>query len=496
MEFNEALRRVVGGHWRLLVLCVVVPMLVVGALEAGSARMYVSKARVQASATLPTTDVQANAMLSRVRAVTTSGSVVNVALKQAHITDRSPAQVAHETKVSRLGGSSVFTVKVTDRDPRTAEKLAGAISEQLVDFVNGSGNLLITQLTDREHSLQSKRLRVAAQLPDAKSATESGQLTAQLGSLDQQILDVQGSLRAAQGAGLGDSTGSLLSSADDAVPVARLSGTDLALSGAVGLVTGLLMVTLIELVRPRVAGQDAFGRELDTPVLGRLPGSRRRTSGAGPGARPVVDTDTVVALRRAAARTGAGTVVLTGPIGDERLAGLAQELEARLAVAVGSPGTGLRSGRAGGPHTAGPASKGNDGHERPGGIGKLSQASGATTVRNDRGGRGATAVQERSEAREGTAVAESRVARVAGAARSEVHALRVRALHQVDDAADGARHVLVAVEPDLPPYTELRRVRNLAAATGWPVIGVLGDPARSRPRRRSRFAKAAGSGQD
>jgi hypothetical protein len=28
----------------------------------------------------------------------------------------------------------------------------------------------------------------------------------------------------------------------------------------------------------------------------------------------------------------------------------------------------------------------------------------------------------------------------------------------------------------MPSYAELRRVDDLALATGWPVIGVLGDP--------------------
>ncbi|MGW2519714.1 hypothetical protein ACWC09_22385 [Streptomyces sp. NPDC001617] len=491
MEFNEALRRVIGGHWRLLVLCVVLPMLVVGALEARSARTYVSKARVQASATLPTTDVQANAMLSRVKAVATSGSVAGAALKQAHITDRTTAQVARETSVSRLGGSAVFTVKVTDRDPRKAEKLASALSEQLVSFFNGSGNLLVTQLTDREHSLQAERVRVASQLPDAKNASDSGRLTAQLGSLDQQILDIQASLRAAQAAGLGDRTGSLLSPASDAVPAPRLSPTSLALTGVVGLLAGLLLVTMLEVARPRVAGQDAFGRELEAPVLGRLPGSDRRTRRSGAGARPAVDDETLVALRRAAAHHGAGTLVLTGPVGDERLAGLAQELETRLTAARGSlAGTGLRSDRADGPRTARPKAEGNDGHERPDGLGNLTRER-ATTA--GRGSRGATAVQARREADEGTAVAESRVTRVAAANRFAKPTVRVRALHQVDDVTDGARHALVAVEPDLPQYTELRRVRNLAATTGWPVIGVLGDPDHRRPRRRGRSADDARS---
>lgn len=461
MEFNEALRRTVGGHWRLLVLFLVLPMLVVSGLELRDGGAYVSKARVQASATLPSTDVQANAMLSRVKAVATSSSVVSTALEESQVTDRTPAQVAKETRVSRLGGSSVFTVKVTDADPRTAEKLAGALSEELVTFFNGTGNLLVTQLTDREAALHDERVRVAGELPGAKDAAESGRLTAELSSLDQQIQDVQASLRAAEAAGLGDRTASLLSPASDAVPVPALTGTDLALAGLAGLVAGLLMVTLLEVFRPHVAGPGAFARELGAPVLGRLRPADRRSRKAAAGAPPSIDTETAVALRRAVTRTGAATVVLTGPAGEQWTSALAQDLEARLDLSVvPAPvaDANLRGVRPSGTHAMGPVPDRNGGQERSGLIRTL------TT----------------SRIREATALTEGRAAPRPGVA------VRVRALHQVDDVSDGARHVLVAVEPDLPPHAELRRVRNLVATTGWQVIGVLGDPVRRRSRKAAR----------
>jgi hypothetical protein len=34
------------------------------------------------------------------------------------------------------------------------------------------------------------------------------------------------------------------------------------------------------------------------------------------------------------------------------------------------------------------------------------------------------------------------------------------------------------VVPDLTPYAEVRRFHDLLATTGWPLIGVLGDPVR------------------
>ncbi|MFI7402305.1 hypothetical protein ACIBW9_17840 [Streptomyces sp. NPDC049541] len=468
MEFNETLRRTVSGRWRVLVLFIVLPMLVVGALGLSNPTLYVSKARVQASATLPTTDVQANAMLSRVRAVVTSGSVIRPALKDSKVADRTQAQVAREIKVSRLGGSAVFNVRVTDRDPRTAEKLGSAVSEELVHFFNNTGNLLVTQLTDRESKLQDQRTQIAAQLPDARTASESGQLTAKLGSLDQQILDVQASLRAAQAAGLGDRTASLLSSASDAERVPQLSGSTMVLAGVIGLVAGLVAVTLLEVFRPHVAGPGAFARELDTPVLGRLPGTRRRSQEGDKRSR--IDDETVLALRRAAARAGAGTVVLTGPGGEEHLARLAVELRTRLAGSGDSAAPGDTEPFApgpDGPYGVGPKPDENGGRDRPAQLQTLAPGFGIASL------------------------ADRRVAQETAVRESTVPTVQVAALHQLDTAHHPAPHVLVAVEPELPAYAELDRVKNLAATTAWPVIGVLGDPAHPRSGEESRFERPA-----
>jgi hypothetical protein len=142
-------------------------------------------------------------------------------------------------------------------------------------------------------------------------------------------------------------------------------------------------------------------------------------------------------------------------VGDARLVALSKELEERLGLS--------RTPAAAAPladdsPAVAPAPNGNGGLERSGLIRTL------TTAR----------------IREATAVADS------GPDLSRPVPVLVRALHEVDDVSDAARHVLLVVEPELPPHSELHRVRNLVATTGWQVIGVVGWPARGRVRAATR----------
>lgn len=439
MEINEALRRTIGGHWRLLVVCIVVPLMAVGALHFDAERSYEATGRVQASSTLPGTVTEADAVLNRVKGIATSTSVINQALQQVDHPGRSTAEVAEDKiTVRRLGSSPVFNVTVTDRDPKTAAQFSSALATRLVAFLNGQGpaqKALVAQLTDREEQLAAQRVDVATKLAVATSAAESARLSAQLRSLDQQIGDTQNSLLTLQ---TGDVTAAVLSTPSQAELTPSRLDTDLALAALAGLVGGLLVAALLEVVRPHVPGPRAFAREIEAPMLGTL--SMRRTKGAPP--QLVAEGEALVALRRAVARHNVGTIALVGPGEPERLARLAAELESRLAP-VGAPAQG-----------DGPSP--SDG-----------RAPSTLNAYADSGPARGTMLRP---------MLESPPLRIA-------MTVRVRALSDVDDEPDGRRHGMVLVIPRQTLYHEVRRVKDLVATTGWPVIGVLGDPARPTRRR-------------
>ncbi len=438
MEFNEALRRTIGGHWRLLVAFIVLPLIAVGALHFGTERSYEATGRVQASSTLPGTVTEADAVLNRVKGIATSSSIINQSLKQVEHPNRSAAEVAQDKiTVRRLGSSAVFNLTVTDRDPKTAAQFSAALVTQLVAFLNGSGpaqKALVTQLTDREDKLVSQRVDVAAKLAVTTSPVENARLSAQLRSLDQQITDTQTSLRTAQ---TGDITAAVLSTPSQARLAPSQLDTDLALAALAGLIGGLLVAALLEVIRPHVPDARAFAREVEAPMLGTL--SVRQAKGSPP--RLLAEGEVLVALRRAVARRNIDTVALVGPGSPERLARLAAELETSLAPAGARPV----------PHVASPPD-------------------------------GRTPNTRNADSDSGSPRARTLAPMLESPPHRSATTLNVRALSDVDDISDGRRYGLVLLVPRQTLHREVRRVRDLIATTGWPVIGVLGDPVRGRRR--------------
>lgn len=436
MELNEALRRTFVGHWRLLVCLVALPLLIVGVMHATAVPTYVANGRIQASSTPPGTDTEADAVLNRVAGVATSPGVINDALRQAGITNRSADQLAGtEIAVARMGSSAVFNLSVTDTSPEIATSLAVALTNQVVTFLNGAGDpratSLINQLTDQHTALLSQRQQVASKLALANGALDTANLSAQLSTLDQQLNDLAATTRQLQSTLI--STGgsaAAISLPTAATPAPSTLATDLGLAGLAGLVAGLLVATVLEAVRPRVAGSPAFARELGTAHLGRLelPPGADRTHPA------TIDTVTLVGLREKLTRTGVGTMVLTGPLPAARLSAIAALLAERLPIPVAESRVSADGGSARAP-----------GLSEAGGTAALTPVLGLLPGYRHNG-------------------------------------VEVRALPDVDTSSGNERRGLLVVAPDLTLYREVENVRTLSAATGWPVLGVLGMPAVRRRR--------------
>lgn len=430
MELNEALRRIVIGHWMLIVALVVLPVLVVAGLHLSTVPTYSAAARVQASSSPPGSDTEADAVLSRVEGIATSSTVINQALAKTRLTGRSAAQLMPEVGVNRLGSSAVFDISVTDRDPKVAVVLSGAIAQQTVAFLDGTGGAqpdpLLAQLNQQQTTLRGQRTQLATNLALTKDPVQVANLSAQLASVDQELANVASSIQNLQSEALQSNSAAMISIPTQATRVASTMSTDLGLAGLAGLIVALLIASLLEVLRPRVADARAFARELDAPVLGRLT-SRKEAEQAHVIARPEVR----VALGRAIDRHTVTMVVLTGPPKPGRLTALAADLRSGLTGRL--PVEAPTEGSAGNGHL--PTLKGE------------------------------------LEARTVTLAPIREVS-------AETPVVRVLAMSEVDDGTRGQRVGLVAVVPDLTPYAEVRRFHDLLATTGWPLIGVLGDPVR------------------
>ncbi len=435
MELNEALRRIVIGHWKLIVALVVLPVLVVAGLHLSTAPTYSAAARVQASSSPPGSDTEADAVLSRVDGIATSSTVIDQALAQTKTTGRTADQIAPEVGVSRLGSSAVFDISVTDRDPKVAVALSGTIARQTVAFLNGTGgfqpNSMLNQLNTQQTTLRAQRTQLAINLALAKDPVQVANLSAQLASLDQELANIASSIQNLQSQTLSNSSAAMISTPTAAAKVASTMSTDLGLAGLAGLIVALLIASILEVLRPRLADARAFARELDAPVLGRLTSPKEAQE-----ARAIARPEVRVALGRAVDRHLVSMVVLTGPPAAGRLTALAADLRtgltARFTLPVEAPATQTSTSNGQLPTLAGDLE---------------ARTVTLTPLREPQ-------TQERP---------------------ATVHVL---AMSELDDGTRGQRVGLVAVVPDLTPYAEVRRFNDLLATTGWPLIGVLGDPVR------------------
>jgi hypothetical protein len=220
---------------------------------------------------------------------------------------------------------------------------------------------------------------------------------------------------------------------------------DVALAGLLGLVVGLLIATIDELVRPTLADPESGARELGVLFLGNAEPPEED------GDRDSVDLegDLMTRLHLAADRLGALTLVLTGPVPPLQLTQLSAEVNRRLTEAGAS-----RDRR------TPPRPKG-----RP--------APAATNGRNGR--KPGSSAPVRSPAL---------------AIGSPLPTPKARVLSDLGlESRLEAPSIVVALRR-FAPRASLDRVADLGEATGWPILGVVGIRQKSRRHRLLRRPKS------
>jgi capsular polysaccharide biosynthesis protein len=458
MQINDAFQRIVAGHAKLLAVFVVLPVLVIALLSLGHQTDYVASARIQASSSTNGSDTEADSVLNRVKGVATSTAVVGQAINAAHITGRSPVKVAAEVNVTRLGSSTVLDISVTDQRQNVATALATALAAQVVDFLTGPGSVRSGPLTDQlaasQQSLYAQRKALVASLAGARSTTQSAELTAELSTLDQQLADLSSTLRQLQVAAVTDSSATVISGAAPAKPTASKTNLDLVLAAFAGAVLGLIVASVLEVIRPRVSNARAYSRELDVPLLGRLDLAR-------PHAVRTV-------LRHASAHANLHTLVLVSDSTADRLADVARVLTGDDDDAVPVPAASSNGVSSNGVSSNGVSSNG---------------VSSNGVSSNGHGGPRASSAKRPEGSSTLTLTRQWAQSAVDLAPHATTTAPQVTTMAELDgnEVSDG-RGLLVVVTP-LVSYESLRRVADLSGATGWPVVGVLS--ARRRDVRRS-----------
>jgi capsular polysaccharide biosynthesis protein len=446
MELNEAFRRIVLGHLRLLVPFILLPALGTAWLAMSARTEYSASARIQASTATIGSDTEADSLLNRVRGVATSAAIVQNALNTAQVADRSASNIASEVTVSRLGSSPLFDIIVTDPNAAVAQHVSDALATGVLDFLTVDGSRqaqgLVNQLTSQQAQLVSQRKALLAQQAITPDPQARATVSAQLSTLDQQLSDLGSTLRQLQVTMATGSSASLVSPASVAKAIHSNVSTKVVLAVLSGLLAGLLVAAVLEVARPRVSNAVTYAREIGVPVLGRIDSV---TSDHVVGAGDVHVThraspETVLSLRHAAYRSQAHTVVLVGEPDTTRAAELAATLAAQLTTTIEVKST--SNGRADNARSAVAVS---------GGTARATKT--------------ATRGRPRSvDTRTGVGQ----------------EPLRVVLLSDLAERAPSSDAAILVVVADRAPYRQFRGIQDLSAATGWPIIGALREPTRRR----------------
>jgi len=440
VEVNEVSLRLLRRYWLVLLIAIVLPTIAVGAYIIREPATYTAHTRLVAAATTPKAQAEAAAVVSQVQAIATSRDVVTQALNDAHIS-RSVDVVINHVLVTGLGSSALVDLAYTDRSPAVAQQiaaaLASAVAAQLDSLSVGGLPAVLSNVDDELTSLAEKRAPIATQ---AQAAPHDAVLQNRLAGIDRLISDLSGDRdRLAEEAAAG---GHATVVATAVRPPADSHGlaVKLAIAALFGLVLGLVLVGINEMLRPAVSGASRVARLLEVPMLGTI------------GSDPATLSDIGQRMRLAGRRAKISTAVL---VRTDR-APLPPELVDRVNAAT------LR------PHAvAGRISIPIDGHDRDTAIFAISPASSDGSS----AGLGSVAVLSTTDNSTGPKPAQS--SRIS----------RVCALDELDPSAEGDRIGLVVVAGGSTRLKAVDGIRDLLTAAGWPLLGVLDDRGSRRGSR-------------
>jgi capsular polysaccharide biosynthesis protein len=289
MDLQEVTRRVVLGHWVVILACVIAIGGVVSVYHLFDTPMYSASTRVQFDGPAPTSGTEALAVADTAKAIVTGPSHIAAALKVAGV-QRDVVKLTPQITVAPLGTSGVLLLTVTDSSASAAAGIANALADNLVAtrlaIVTGKREALDAQiktLTDRIAALDVEIAALSNQLKDLQVDRANPQATAVQAQILSDRIQADSSQRAAltdeslhldsQRADLG--SGSRPQVIDVATVAVKADPSrlpiDLALALVIGLALGVGAAGVLETFRPTLSAGDTVAKALGVPVLGWLP---------------------------------------------------------------------------------------------------------------------------------------------------------------------------------------------------------------------------------
>jgi len=326
VEIDEIAARLSRQYWALMLLCMAAPLVFIALTVAKQPPMYAASARIVSGSNVPASNAQAQAIVSQIQGIATGKTAAASALTAAGVTRNVNNFVTSHISVSGLGGSQVVDLTVTDRNPRVAAALAKVLASEVVTSINSvgrSGLSTTLQAIDQEIVRLSEQHGVVASQAAANPKDE--QLQSKLAGLNQVIANFSGDRSRLL---IQASTQGLATVLDQPVvpqqPQSKALAQKLGLAGVLGLVVGILIASIAEVIRPTVPGARRVSRRLSAPTLGQLKSAEMH------GEQTPNLENLAVRLRLASNHADVSTLALIDVNGRYELADLAHSLELSL----------------------------------------------------------------------------------------------------------------------------------------------------------------------
>lgn len=293
MELQEVARRVLLGHWKVIVALVLVSMLAVTAFHLREAPTYTAATRLVIDAPAPTSGTEATAVADGAKAIVTSPTHIIAALATAGVV-RDPVVVARNITLTPLGTSGVLLLTVQDSNAVSAANIANALADDLIAtriaFSAAARasklDVQITATSDQISVLDQQIASLDEQLRGLNVTSANAQAVAVKAQILAERITAASNQRAAllqeqlqlesERAGLATSSSTPTPSVIDRALVpgrpdpSRLP-VDLALALVVGAVVGVAAASIMETFGPTLASGESVAKVLGVPVLGWLP---------------------------------------------------------------------------------------------------------------------------------------------------------------------------------------------------------------------------------
>jgi capsular polysaccharide biosynthesis protein len=292
MDLQEIIRRILLGHWAVILAFVAASGGGIVAYHFFDTPIYSASTRVVLDAPAPTSGTEATAVADAAKAIVTSPTHVIAALNTAGVV-RDPVKVTSNITLAPLGTSGVLLLTVRDSSPIAAAGIANALAQDLIETrlavspaaQKAALDAQLKSVTDQISTLnleigslkdQLKSLPVDPSNPQTaavKAQILADRITAddnEVATLTQQLIHLD-----SERAGLGsasDTTPSIIDVATaPTMPDPSRLPIDLALALIVGVVLGVVTAAALETFRPTLASGDAVAKALGVPILGWIP---------------------------------------------------------------------------------------------------------------------------------------------------------------------------------------------------------------------------------